>query len=297
MDKQGRRFSLTEGITAGFLFGTAAIFIRMLDSMDAVAVVFWRLLIASALLLLALLIVRKRFSMNLNWDNLRHFLILGGLLGLHFGLFVSAVRETTILNATVLVNTTPIFSLIISVLIYRVRPHRIALIGVVLSLIGACAITVGGVQDGGVTSLTGDFKAAFASLAEGFYLNYGRERRKKLHILPTMLFIYLVATLAVAIAGFLVGANFSAGQSWDTILPLLGLGVLPTALAHTLFFSSLSHLKSFEASALALLEPLSATLLGIVLFAEVPTVGIVLGAMVTLVGVFAVAINKEQDDN
>ncbi|UCD96344.1 MAG: EamA family transporter, partial [Candidatus Bathyarchaeota archaeon] len=76
----------------------------------------------------------------------------------------------------------------------------------------------------------------------------------------------------------------------------IGLGVLPTALAHTLFFSSLSHLKSFEAAAMALFEPLSATLLGIVLFAEVPTVGITLGALVTLIGVFAVAMEKEHDD-
>ncbi len=297
MDMQGRRLSLIEGIAAGFLFGTAAIFIRMLDSVDAMAIVFWRLLIASALLLLALSIMRRRFSMNLRWNNLKHFLILGGLLGLHFVLFVSAVRETTILNATVLVNTTPIFSLIIAVTIYRIKPHRIAVLGVVLSLIGTCTITVGGVQGGGAASLMGDVKATLAALAEGFYLNYGRERRKKLHILPTMLLIYLVATLSVVIAGSLVGADLTDGLSGNTILPILGLGVLPTALAHTLFFSSLSHLKSFETAAMALLEPVSATLLGIVLFAETPTVGIVLGAMVTLIGVFVVAMEKEQDDD
>lgn len=295
MVKRGRRLSLAEGIAAGFLFGTAALFIRMLVGVDAIAVAFWRLLIASALLILALLILRKRISLNLARENLRHFIILGGLLGLHFVLFVSAVRETTILNATVLVNTTPIFSLIISVLLYRVRPHRIALVGVILSLIGACAIAYGGVYTGGSTSLTGDLKATLAALAEGFYLNYGREKRNKLPILPTMLFIYLAATIATAFAGFSLGADFIAGQNWNTVLPLLGLGVLPTAVAHTLFFSSLSHLKSFEAAAMALLEPVGATLLGMAMFAEVPTLGIVLGAALTLAGVFFVAFEKEQE--
>ena len=292
MVKRGRRLSLAEGIAAGSLFGTAALFIRMLVGVDAIAVAFWRLLIASALLILALLILRKRLSLNLARENLRHFIILGGLLGLHFVLFVSAVRETTILNATVLVNTVPIFSLIISVLLYRVRPHRI---GSRAYTGRRESIAYGGVYTGGSTSLTGDLKATLAALAEGFYLNYGREKRNKLPILPTMLFIYLAATIATAFAGFSLGADFTAGQNWDTVLPLLGLGVLPTAVAHTLFFSSLSHLKSFEAAAMALLEPLGATLLGMAMFAEIPTLGIVLGAALTLAGVFFVAIEKEQE--
>ncbi|MDI6690280.1 MAG: EamA family transporter [Candidatus Bathyarchaeota archaeon] len=56
--------------------------------------------------------------------------------------------------------------------------------------------------------------------------------------------------------------------SIDVVLPLVGLGMLPTAAAHTLYFSSLSNLKSFETATMALLEPVGATILGVILFQE-----------------------------
>jgi DME family drug/metabolite transporter len=69
---------------------------------------------------------------------------------------------------------------------------------------------------------------------------------------------------------------------------LIGLGILPTALGHTFYFSSLSNLKSFETATLALLEPIGATLLGIVIFDEIPLMGFVFGAFLVLSGVVLV---------
>ena len=76
------------------------------------------------------------------------------------------------------------------------------------------------------------------------------------------------------------------------ILFLLGFGILPTALGHTFYYSSLSDLKSFETAALALLEPIGATLLGIALFDEMPSPLFVLGAILILVGIVAVALKE-----
>jgi DME family drug/metabolite transporter len=76
------------------------------------------------------------------------------------------------------------------------------------------------------------------------------------------------------------------------LVPLIALGILPTATAHTLYFSSLSNLKSFETATMALLEPLGATLLGIAIFAELPTPVFILGAVLVLVGIFSVAASE-----
>jgi DME family drug/metabolite transporter len=67
------------------------------------------------------------------------------------------------------------------------------------------------------------------------------------------------------------------------------LGLLPTAIAHTLYFSSLSNLKSFETSTLALLEPIGATILGIAIFQEIPGPIFALGAFMILAGIVFVA--------
>ena len=75
-------------------------------------------------------------------------------------------------------------------------------------------------------------------------------------------------------------------------LALIGLDVLPTALAHTLYFSSLSSLKSFETATLALLDPITATLFGVFIFAEILHLPFVLGAVFALGGIVSVAAGK-----
>lgn len=67
---------------------------------------------------------------------------------------------------------------------------------------------------------------------------------------------------------------------------------MPTAIAHTLYFSSLSNLKSFETATMALLEPIIATALGVILFHEIPAFWFVIGAALVLLGVFFVVKEK-----
>jgi drug/metabolite transporter (DMT)-like permease len=291
MNSGVRRRSLLEGLMAGLLFGSAAVLIRLLN-MNVFSTSIWRLIIASIILAFAILVFRQKLDVRLVGHNAKDFLVLGMLLGIHFIFFVSAVKNTSILNATVLVNTTPIFSLVISTFIYKLNPSKIALAGIFLSFIGACVIVYGDTKAGESGNLIGDIEAAIAALAEGFYLNYGRERRSRFPLLPTMLFLYLAATLTVGVATIATGTTFDTTINLANILPLIGLGILPTAAAHTLYFSSLSNLKSFETATLALIEPIGATLLGIVLFAEVPTSVFVLGATVLLIGVFAVGMGE-----
>jgi len=292
MIKRGRQLALLEGITAGTLFGTGAIFIRLLTDINVFSIALWRLMIASAALAFIMLTFRRKLETSLVRKNLKHFLVLGLLLGVHFILFVSAVKDTTILNATVLVNTTPIFSMIISTFLYRIKPSKLALAGVIFSFIGAGFIAYRDAMAGDTASLIGDLEATLAAITEGFYLNYGREKRRKLPLLPTMLFIYLAAAFTVGATTVLTGTTFEVSDSSGMLLLLVGFGIFPTAVAHTLYFSSLSNLKSFETATMALLEPLGAVLLGIAIFAEFPTPVFVLGAVLVLVGIFSVAAGE-----
>ncbi len=292
MFEKSRQLAVLEGITAGILFGTAAIFIRLVTEINVFSIALWRLIIASALLSLIIFAFKRKLGADLTRRNFKHFLVLGALLGAHFMLFVSAVKDTTILNATVLVNTTPIFSMIISTFVYSMKPSKLALGGMALSFIGAGFIAYGEAGRGNTASLIGDLEATLAAVAEGFYLNYGREKRIRLPLLPTMLFIYLAAAITVGATMVVTGTTFEFSITLEMLLPLMGLGILPTAIAHTLYFSSLSRLKSFETATMALLEPLGATLLGIAILAEFPAPVFVLGAVLVILGVFSVAAGK-----
>jgi drug/metabolite transporter (DMT)-like permease len=296
-----RKLALTEGITAGVLFGTAAIFIRFLQNLDTFCIAFWRLIVACLILVLILFVLRKSFNRNLVRKNLKELLILSVFLALHFILFISAVKDTTILNATVLVNTTPIFSVFVSTFLFNIKPSHLAILGLTISFMGVLVIAyaettitnANAYPEGVFPSLKGDLEAVLAALVEAFYLNYGRKIRKKMNILPTMLPIYVLTAAIVGISSIpATNKILTLPTATEIILPLIGLGILPTAAAHTLYFSSLSNLKSFETATMALLEPIGATILGMILFQEKPAAIFIFGAVFILLGILFIAKEK-----
>lgn len=108
-------------------------------------------------------------------------------------------------------------------------------------------------------------------------------------ILPIMLPIYLLTAVFVGFFSFPAqSGGITVPVGLAMIIPLIGLGVLPTAGAHTLYFSSLSNLKPFETATMALLEPIGATLLGLALFQEQPGFLFVAGSALILLGIFFV---------
>jgi len=295
MPKRSRKLALLEGVTAGALFGTAAVLIRLLVGLSVFSIAFWRLVIASLILGVLILSSRRGFGSNLVRENLREILVLGFLLGLHFILFVSAVMNTTILNATVLVNTTPIWSMFVSAFVFKVKPSRLAIFGVFVSFVGVGIIAYSDVvsSQGTLTlNFLGDLQAVVAAVSEAFYLNYGRKTRSRVPLLSLMLIIYLASALTVLSVGVLAISAFTPPNNLEMLLPLIGLGILPTALAHTFYFSSLSNLRSYETATMALLEPIGATMLGVIILAEIPNALFVVGAVFVLGGIVSVAIRE-----
>jgi drug/metabolite transporter (DMT)-like permease len=286
MPERTRKIALAEGITAGAFFGTAAIFIRLLEGINVFSIAFWRLVIAAMALALILLLLKKSFNFRLVRKNLKDLAVLSVFLGLHFIFFVSAVKDTTILNATVLVNTAPIFSMFISAFLFNAKPSRLAVAGLTVSFMGVCIIAVADAQPVGFSvNLKGDLEAVLAAVVEGFYLNLGRKTRGQMPILPTMLPIYVLTALVIGVLSIPAGTVIAIPNDLETILFLIGLGILPTAISHTLYFSSLSNLKSFETATMALLEPIGATILGVVIFHEIPALLFVFGAFLILLGI------------
>ena len=283
---------MMEGVTAGVLFGTAAIFIRFLQSLDSFSIVFWRLVIACLALATLSVVFSRSFQPKLVKENIKELFVLSIFIGLHFIFFTASVKDTTILNATVLVNTVPFFSMLISSFVFKLKPSRFALPGLAISFVGVCLIAFGEttaartVSQGASSTLKGDLEAVLAALALAFYLNYGRKVRSQMSILSIMLPVYAFTAAVVAILSMPTGNMVSLFPFLPaTILPLIGLGLLPTAIAHTLYFSSLSNFKSFETATMALLEPIGATILGIAVFQEIPALVFALGAVLILSGI------------
>jgi drug/metabolite transporter (DMT)-like permease len=293
MPQRSRKLAILEGMVAGTLFGTAAIFINLMTRVSVFSIAFWRLIVASIIFAVILWVTRRASDWNLIRRDIRQIAILGILLGLHFILFVSAVLDTTIINATVLVNTTAIWSMFVSTIIFKLKPSRTVLLGILVSFLGVAIITYGDASSGTWSiQLRGDLEATLAAVVESFYLSYGKKTRQKVPLLQLMMNIYVFSAITVVAIGLATGQSLAPPVQFDQILPLIGLGILPTAMAHTFYFSSLSHLKSFETAAMALLEPVGATLLGLIIFQEIPKPLFALGAVLVLSGIITVAARE-----
>jgi len=298
MHGRTRKVALTEGVVAGILFGTGSIFTRFLGDTDAFFIVFWRLMIACVALAI-LIICEKAFNPSLMRKNVKGLLMLGFLLALHFIFFTAAVKDTTIMNATVLVSTVPIFSIIISSFL-KLKPSRHALIGLAISFIGVSIIAytesitanVNVSQTVYSVRIKGDLEAVLAAFVLSLYLSYGRTVRNKMSLTSIMLPVYMFASIVTgAVSMFEGGRILSMSMTVQNVVSLVGIGVFPTAIAHTLSFSSLSNLKSFETATMSLIEPVGATLLGIAFFQEVPVPLFSVGAVLTLLGIVFVTKN------
>jgi len=270
-----RHKSIIQGIIAGILFGTASIFTRFLTvyGLDIFIIALGRLSIAAifSLILISRVFkdVFKRVFRHSTARTITH-ITLGILLGFHFILFTAGVRDTSIANATILVNTVPIQSLIILALTRSRDVDRFDYVIVITAFIGSVLIALPNV---GTSRLIGDIESFLAASMLAFYLTIGKRMRIRLDPYSSMPFIYLFAALTILVTlTSLYNGLPSPDIPVDTNITifLLGLGILPTWIGHTLFYSSLEYLKPHETAILGLLEPIGATILAYAIFSEAP---------------------------
>ncbi|MEM0440041.1 MAG: DMT family transporter [Candidatus Caldarchaeum sp.] len=279
-------FYVAQGAAAGFFFGTASIFVRLLPGLDAFTIVVFRVLIASAFLWIIgltffraeILKVFRRFGFQL--------FIVGFLLGMHLIFFVLGVQNTSVVNATTLVNTTPAMALVIGWAFKWIRPSNINIIGLALAVAGSAVMTLGEFSTQS-QSFLGDVYAVLGAFFWALYLVFGKKVREEVNIFAVLGPLYMFTSLpAVAVACGL-GEGLAMPKQ-DQIYPLLGLAFFPTVLGHGLQFSSLRGLHPYQASSLALLEPIVATIIAAILLAEIADPITYVAAAIVITGIYLV---------
>lgn len=280
------RMGLVEGIMAGLFFGTAAIFIRSLNEIDPLSISFYRLFISSGIIFILFLFYRHERRIFIQ-SYFPRIIILGALIGLHFLTFTLAVKMTTIINATVLVNTTPVITMVFYLLLYRKKPLFISMIGLILSMFGIITISLTELSFS-FSGLAGDLLALSAAVFWAAYLIVGKPVREKCDVLQIMPLIYFIGSITLLVISIFGTANQLVLPTLNQFIPLIGLSLLPTAIGHTLHFSSMNSLRPYQTSILALLEPITATLLAFLIFNELPAPPFFIGALLVVTGIYMI---------
>lgn len=264
--------------TAVLLFGLAGLFgdQRILD-LAPVALVFWRVTFASAVLLLAGL-VRRDILRLASWYSLLPFAVLGAMLAVHWTMFFQAVQASNVALALITYATFPVFVAFLEPLFFRERLHLVDVVRAALVVAGVAILQPRFQWDDRVTPgiLWGIGSAlTFALLA---LLN----RRLVREHSSLTLALYQDLFAAAALLPFVFAGDRTL--TVFEVLLLAVLGIFCTAVAHSLFIAGMNGVSARTASTIACLEPVYGVLLMILCFGEAPTLRTVLGGIV-IVGV------------
>lgn len=260
------------------VIGLAPILVRLADTGPA-AVGFWRLVFALPLLMLMSARARPVTGQGLS----KAALLAGVMFALDLVFWHYGIALTSVANATVLANLTPLIVTAIAWVVFRQRPERLFLIAVVVAVAGAWIMAVAKGGAPGRSPLLGDSLSAATSVWYALYmLSVGWARRDQ-SATAVMLWSSISAIPVVLIASLALGEQFlpASPGGWAACV---GLGVMHVTGQGAIAWA-LGRLPTSTASVVVLVQPVVAALFGWVLFAEALGPWQALGGAVALAGV------------
>ncbi|MDE3078221.1 MAG: DMT family transporter [Chloroflexota bacterium] len=281
-------------------FSTSAVFVRLAAPISPYEITFLRMVVAAATSAFA--IVLTGVSNTGRFPREGRFAFYGLIAALHFLLFVTSLSFTSIAHSLSITYTAPVFIALGSWLWLHERLTPLQVAGVLVVVIGV-GILAGFEPRLDRRMLLGDGLALLSAICFAIYSLAGRHERERYRLLPYTTTVYSLAALwllpafVVGFAGF--GRPASIGGGWSvysvrTVLAVLGAGILPLGIGHTLYNASVRRIPATFSNLIATQEVTGGVILGVLLLSEIPSITTVAGALVTLLGIGLVLIPGRQ---
>ena len=230
------------------------------------------------------LLQQRRAPEPITTASVAPLLLSGALLAAHFGFWIAAVQQTSIVTAVVLVAAQPLYLAIASPLLLGEAVERRVWLALLIGTAGALTMAAGDIGEG-LGTLAGDLYAALGGLFAAAYLLIGRRLR------PTVSWPRYVGTVYPITAVLLLGAVLVASESFTgystkayVMIALLALG--PQLIGHNAINWSLAYLPAVLVGIAILGEPVGATAWAALVLDELPSTLEIVGGMLVLVSVY-----------
>ena len=262
---------------------SSSILVRYLPALPAIVIAFWRMALASA--------VFGGYNLfrpqgGLPSEHKKPIILAGVFLGLHFACFFSAVKLTTIANATLLGTLAPVFTVFIESVFLKRKVSIKIFFGILVAVFGIIIINWKGPNlcD---TNSTGDFLALAGSLfiAIVFILAERIRQNTSITIYCRAIYFYAACTLFL-ISIFFRLPVFSFNAFEFTLL--VSLAFIPTIFGHSLLSYVVKYTSPSTVASVPLGEPLLASCFAWLLFSEkIPPLAFIGGCLI-LAGLYFV---------
>jgi drug/metabolite transporter (DMT)-like permease len=202
--------------------------------------------------------------------------MLGVLLAMHWVSYFYAMQVSSVAIGVVALYTYPVITVFLEPLFHGEKPHIIDLLISIVVLFGISLMVSDFSLENSTTLgvVVGVFSAFMMSLR-----NIMQRRYFSSYSASQALF-YQVLVVAVVLLCFTdtVVLDIENNQWWLLVL----LGIVFTAVPHTLFAHGLIHLKAKTASLIACVQVVYATLFAAVLLGEGPSVNVLIGGLIVI---------------
>ena len=270
-------------VVAGLLWGTSGLFVHFLTpygftSLQMTAV---RGTVAFASMTVFAL-VKDRRLFRIKPIDLLLCLGVGAMLYLASACYYSAIPRTSVSTAVMLMYTAPVFVAAVSVPLFKEKMTVAKVISIAVMLAG-CFL---------VSGIIGDFKADLwgillglgAGVTYGSYNIFSKIAMRR-GVNPLTVTVYgfmIMMVIAFCVANPVGIVETAAKAPMQTVPLLLGLGVCTFVVPYTLYTIGLRDLPAGTASALSIVEPMSATVYSILFLSERLTVCSVIGIILVV---------------
>lgn len=222
----------------------------------------------------------------------------GVLFGLEISLWAAALGLTTVTNATLLVNLTPVFAAACGWLLFKERLSRPVLAGGAAALVGAVVLALARAQSGvgpagaAAHGWLGDAFAFSGALFYAGYLLIVRAQGRTVSVGAVMFW----ATLSAAVVSMALGLTLHENmwpRSANGWLLLIGLGLVVQVGGQGLIAYGVGRLPIAVSTVLLWMQPLVAAALSWLWFGEALGALAFVGAALILAGIYVVQRNRQ----
>lgn len=283
------------GIVASSTFGLLPLFTLpvMGEGLTTFTILSYRMLFASILVAVLMLIGRVSFATNLK--ELRWFAVLGFLYYGSAALLFQAYGGMASGLATTLHFMYPVSVTVIMALVYKQRPSVVTICAIILSLVGVALLCLRE-SSTGVSSLLSVFLVLLSGVCYAVYLVLvSTVRRINQQNSQKLTFYILMFSGAFFMLSTLQGGGLQIIPSASAGINLLLMATLPTLLSNLALVRSVKNIGSTLTSVLGAMEPLTAIIVGILVFDESLRGLMVVGIILILVSVSLIVLSPLLD--
>jgi len=272
---------------AVLIFSFTALFSKLV-SLPALEITFYRSVFACLAIAAYMAYTKQSYQLGSKRDYMMAML-LGSLLAIHWVTYFHAMQVSTVAVGVIALYTYPVITVFLEPLFHGERPHIADIISSIAVLFGIYLIVPEFSLDNStlVGVLYGVFSALMMSLRNIMQRRYFSAYKASHSLFYQTLVVMLVLVI-------FIDTDISAIESSQWWLLLL-LGIVFTALPHTLFANGLLHLKAKTASLIACVQVVYAAIFAAVILGEWLTWNVVAGGLIVVSAAMYESLPKKRN--